>query len=197
VKRWKIAALAGMILVSAWGYRMSAARGNVDGAPSVAPSVALDSLHSMGKSRPSSSNNYSSVAVIVHHKMTTYSGTTIDHGILFDLVPGHGGTSSEADITFSLGKKYDRLSGMVFASGASNPAPLSVTIQGRGNRTSAQHGLFSGQASPGGPLAFTAIVRGLSTLTVSASTSFDCVCAGAMTVLVVGQLTGPAGRRGR
>ncbi len=190
VNRWTTAILVGLIVASAWGYRMSAAHGTHTGAQPAVTSVALDSLHPISMSRPGISNNYSSVAVLVHRKLITFNGKTIDHGIMFSLVPGHGGTSSEADITFSLANRYDRLSGLVFASGGSNPAPLAVEIQDVSSRTTPPKDVFSGQADPSGHLPFTALVRGVSTLKVSTSTSFDCVCDSAATVLVVGMLTG-------
>ena len=191
MKRWIITVLVGLIVASTWGYRLSAAHGIHTGARSVVSGVALDSYHPIGMSKPGIANNYSSVSVIAHRKLATYNGKSIDHGIMFELVPGHGGTTSEADITFPLAKRYETLSGSVLASAGANPAPLAVEIQDVSSRTMPPKVLFSGQAHPGGQLAFTAVVHGVSTLKVSASTSFDCVCDSAATVLVVGLLTGP------
>jgi hypothetical protein len=132
-------------------------------------------------------NNFSAVTLESQAGLATYNGKPINRGIMFGLVPGHGGTS-EAYITFRLGKKYDKLSGVVVASGAAGPTSPVVEIQDVSKRA-APRDLFMQQAGQSGQIGFTVAVRGVETLKVSASASFDCVCDSASTALVAATLT--------
>src|SRR5437660_564932 len=87
--------------------------------------------------------------VASHADLGSFGSQKIDHGIMFGLVPGHGG-SSEADISFRLGKKYDRLTGTLYANGGSSSTSPVVEIQDASNRTKPPRELFSGQADQSG-----------------------------------------------
>jgi hypothetical protein len=186
-----LAVVLGVIAASVWGYRLSAAPSSHSSTPPRGTSVALDALQPIAVSRPGASNNNSSVAVLSHSWTMTFGSKSFDHGIMFSLVPGHGGTISESDLTFALAKEYERLSGIVFASGGSRTAPLNIEIQDVSNRSKPPIDLFAGQVQPGGQMSFSAIVRGVASLKISAVTSFDCTCDAAASVLMEGVLAPP------
>jgi hypothetical protein len=187
MKRWGAAVLVCLIVASAGAIRLGAAQGAAGRGRPAPAAILLASLRPISTSRPGAVNNFSAVTIESQAGLATYNGKAIDRGLMFALVPGHGG-ASEADITFRLGKKYDRLSGVVLASGGGGSTSPVVEIQDVSKRA-APRDLFTGQADQSGQLSLAVIVRGVEVLKVSASASFDCVCDSATSALVAATLT--------
>jgi hypothetical protein len=121
------------------------------------------------------------------------NGATIDHAVMFGLNPGHGG-SSEADMTFRLGKKYDRISGALYTNSGTGPSAPTLQFLDVSNHNGTPRALFEAQPDPTGYATITMAVRGVNLLKVTASASFSCVCDSGFTVLVVATLTARGGQ---
>jgi hypothetical protein len=187
MKRWGAAVLVCLIVASAGAIQLGVVQGAEGHGRPVPAAIPLASLRPISTSRPGAVNNYSGVTLESQAGLATYNGKPINRGIMFGLVPGHGG-ASEAYITFRLGKNYDKLAGVIVASGAAGPTSPVVEIQDV-SKHAAPRDLFTEQDDQSGQQSFSVAVRGVEVLKVSASASFDCVCDSASTALVAATLT--------
>ncbi len=194
MKRWQTVVVAAL-LVSVLGIVGERAIAPAQAGPGAAPArVVLDSLPLLGMSKPAASNNYSAVQIVAHTSLATGGGKSSNHGILFGLTPGHG-PASLADITFKLGRKYDLLSGTVYAQSGASPSSPTIKILDASNGARPPRELYTGQAGAAGSASFRVKVTGITALRISVSASFDCVCDSGTTALVVAGLTVARGQR--